>query len=283
MSKRNFDEWISNFRSSIANYKYYVDFNVVYENVEKFKVELNILNSLIGSKNIESDFIDIITEYPKTLRCVPFLLAVRQIEILAQDEDKMYIYNFEKINYAPEQYVVLMRETGLFDLLENHLVKSLIDYALGVEVGLNSNGRKNRGGHLMEDLVESFIKKAGFKEYYKEMYLSEIEEKWGLDLSKISGDGTSTKRFDFVIKTRDMVYGIETNFYASSGSKLNETARSYEKIARDAKNIKGFKFVWITDGQGWKSARKNLEETFNELDDLYCIKELEDGMLEKLN
>ena len=282
MEKRNFDEWIGGFRDSIANYKYYVDFDIVYENVEKFKVELNILNSLIGSKNIEKEFLDIIKQYPNTLKCVPFLLAVRRLEILAQDEDMLYIYKFGQMNYAPEQYAVLMRETGLFELLENHLVSSLIDYALGVEVGLNSNGRKNRGGHLMEDLVESHIKKAGFKEYYKEMYLNEIEEEWGLDLSSISGDGTSTKRFDFVIKTNDMVYGIETNFYASGGSKLNETARSYKMIAEEAKNIKGFKFVWITDGNGWISTRRNLKETFDVLEDLYSIKDLEEGVLKKL-
>ncbi len=282
MEKRNFKKWLSGFRDSIANYKYYVDFDIVYENVEKFKVELNILNSLIGSQNIEKEFINIITQYPKTLKCVPFLLAVRKLEILAQDEDMLYIYRFAQMNYAPEQYAVLMRETGLFGLLEKHLVSSLIDYALGVEVGLNSNGRKNRGGHLMEDLVESHIKKAGFKEYYKEMYLSEIEEKWGLDLSSISGDGTSTKRFDFVIKTDDMVYGIETNFYASGGSKLNETARSYKMIAEESKNIEGFKFVWITDGSGWKSAKGNLEETFNVLDDLYNISEMENGILNSL-
>lgn len=282
MNNRNFDEWISNFRSSIANYKYYVDFDVVYENVEKFKIELNILNSLIGSKNIENEFLNIIKEYPNTLRCIPFLLAIRQIEILVQDKETFYMYNFAEINYAPEQYAVLMRETGLFDLLENHMVSSLIDYALGVEVGLNSNGRKNRGGHLMEDLIESFIKKAGFKEYYKEMYLTDIEAKWGLDLSKISGDGTSTKRFDFVIKTDDMVYGIETNFYASGGSKLNETARSYKMISEEAKDIDGFKFVWVTDGDGWKSARRNLKETFDVLENMYCIKELEEGVLNNL-
>lgn len=282
MNNRNFDEWISNFRSSIANYKYYVDFDVVYENVEKFKIELNILNSLIGSKNIENEFLNIIKDYPNTLRCIPFLLAVRQIEILVQDKETFYMYNFAEINYAPEQYAVLMRETGLFDLLENHMVSSLIDYALGVEVGLNSNGRKNRGGHLMEDLVESHIKKAGFKEYYKEMCLTDVEAKWKLDLSKISGDGTSTKRFDFVIKTDDMVYGIETNFYASGGSKLNETARSYKMIAEEAKDINGFKFVWITDGDGWKSARRNLKETFDVLENLFSIDDLENGMLKRM-
>ena len=259
-----------------------MDFDVVYENVEKFKIELNILNSLIGSKNIENEFLNIIKDYPNTLRCIPFLLAVRQIEILVQDKETFYMYNFAEINYAPEQYAVLMKETGLFDLLENHMVSSLIDYALGVEVGLNSNGRKNRGGHLMEDLVESHIKKAGFKEYYKEMYLTDVEAKWKLDLSKISGDGTSTKRFDFVIKTDDMVYGIETNFYASGGSKLNETARSYKMIAEEAKDINGFKFVWITDGDGWKSARRNLKETFDVLENLYCINDMENGKLKQL-
>ena len=128
MEKRNYDEWLVNFRSSIANYKYYVDFDIVYENVEKFKVELNILNSLIGSKNIEKEFIRIINEYPKTLKCIPFLLAVRRLEILAQDEDMQYIYKFGQMNYAPEQYVVLMRETGLFDLLENHLVDKVFAF-----------------------------------------------------------------------------------------------------------------------------------------------------------
>jgi len=130
--------------------------------------------------------------------------------------------------------VVFMRKTGLFDLLENHIINNLVDYVTGVETGLDSNGRKNRGGHLMEDLVESFIVKAGYekdKTYFKEMYIHEITEKWSIDLSAISNQGKAEKRFDFVIKTDKVIYGIETNFYASGGSKLNETARSYKQIA----------------------------------------------------
>lgn len=79
-----------------------------------------------------------------------------------------------------------------------------------------------------------------------------------------------------------MIYGIETNFYTSSGSKLNETARSYKQIAQEADTINGFTFLWITDGKGWKSARHNLEETFDVLDILYSINDLENGILEKL-
>ncbi len=133
----------------------------------------------------------------------------------------------------------------------------------------------------MENLVENHLKKYGV-EYHKEMYLTEIESRWGLNLSAISAAGTSTKRFDFVVKTPSRVFGIETNFYASGGSKLNETARSYKMIAEEAKTVPGFRFVWITDGGGWKSARRNLEETFQALDDMYNITDMESGVLETL-
>lgn len=151
----------------------------------------------------------------------------------------------------------------------------------GVEVGLDSNGRKNRGGHLMEDLVESHLKKAGVV-YYKEMYLKDIERKWNIDLSSISNEGKSAKRFDFVVKTDSCIYAIECNFYSGGGSKLNETARSYKMIALESKDIKGFKFVWFTDGIGWVSARRNLEETFDVLEDLYSIDDLENEIIEKV-
>ncbi len=137
----------------------------------------------------------------------------------------------------------------------------------------------------MENLVEDYLKKSGLvkdADYFKEMYISDIEKRWNLDLSSISNTGKTEKRFDFVVKKGNNVYGIETNFYASRGSKLNETARSYKAIALEAKEIKNFEFVWFTDGIGWKSAKHNLEETFDVLDSLYCIADLENGIVDKL-
>ncbi|WP_370752875.1 type II restriction endonuclease [Ruminococcus sp.] len=284
--KRNFDEWLSEFRGSIANYEYYIDFNKIYSNINKIKVELNILNSLIGSKNIEEEFESILLKYPETLKCIPLLLAVRASEIYAVDSEGEYKYNFKNQNYSIEQYKIFMRKTGLFDLLQNHIINNLVDYATGVETGLDSNGRKNRGGHLMENLVESFIQKAGYKKnetYFKEMYIHAITDKWGIDLSAISNSGKSEKRFDFVIKTSNRIYGIETNFYASGGSKLNETARSYKQIAQEVDTIDGFTFIWFTDGSGWKSARHNLEETFDVMETIFNIKDLENGILSQLS
>lgn len=291
MIKRNFNDWLSKFRSSIANYSYYVDFEKVHRNVDGIKVELNILNSLIGSKDIENEFTNLLKRYPEIIKCVPILLAVRANEIYCQDENGGYLYKFDYDKYPPNSHAYFercqyfMRETGLFDLLENHIINNLVDYVTGVETGLDSNGRKNRGGHLMEDLVESFIVKAGFvkgKNYFKEMYIHEITEKWDIDLSAISNQGKAEKRFDFVIKTEKMIYGIETNFYTGGGSKLNETARSYKQIAQEAATIDGFEFVWFTDGSGWTSARHNLEETFDVMDNIYSIDDLENGILNKI-
>ncbi len=284
--KRNFNEWLKTFKSSICDYAYYVDFEKVYGNIENIKVELNILNSLIGSKNIEHEFDKLINDYPQVIKCIPVLLAVRGREIYAIDGDGEYLFNFNKPNYTAKEYIMFMQKTGLFDLIANHVINNLVDYVTGVEVGLDSNGRKNRGGHLMENLVEDYLIKAGLVKgntYFKEMKLSAIERKWGIDLSGISNQGKAEKRFDFVVKKGKTIYAIETNFYTGGGSKLNETARSYKTIALEAKQIDGFAFVWFTDGyDGWKSARHNLEETFDVLDNMYCIADLENGILERL-
>ena len=282
---RNFEEWLGTFRKSISDYKYYVDFEKIYANVEGCKIELNILNSLIGSKDIKAEFKQILAKYPETLKCIPLLLAVRTKEIYTIDDEGEFIYSFKKMNYSVDQYCIFMEKTGLFDLLRNHIINNLFDYATGVETGMDSNGRKNRGGHLMEDLVESFISKLGLqkgKEYFKEMYIHEITEKWGIDLSAISNQGRMEKRFDFVVKTPKMIYVIETNCYTSGGSKLNETARSYKTLAQEIETISGVTFVWFTDGQGWLSARHNLEETFDVMDNVYNIADMQNGIMGKL-
>lgn len=287
---RNFEKWLSNFKTSIATYDYYVDFNKVYGNIDSIRVELNILNALIGHKDIKNEFINLVNKYPEVLKCIPLLLAIRGKEVAITDENGSRIYRFDKVATTPEEYAKFMQKSGLFNLLQNHLISNLLDYATGVETGLDSNGRKNRGGHLMEHVVESYLQKAdiakkddnALKAYYPEMYVSEIQQKWNIDLSAISNKGKTEKRFDFIVKTPKMIYGIETNFYSGGGSKLNETARSYKTLALEAADIPGFTFVWFTDGKGWTSARHNLEETFDVLPHIYNIKDMEDGIMDTL-
>ncbi|MCR5317171.1 MAG: type II restriction endonuclease [Treponema sp.] len=282
---RDFVNWLSKFRYSIADFTYYIDFEKVFKNVDSIKIELNLLNSLIGSKNIENDFEYLISRYPEVLKCIPILLAVREYEIFAGENGDVKLYTFDKQINTVEEYKIFMKKTGLFELLSNHIINNLYDYVTGVETGLDSNGRKNRGGHQMEDLVESYIQKAGFKRdvnYFKEMYVSEVSRKWNIDLSAVSNQGKMEKRWDFVVKTDNCIYLIETNFYGSGGSKLNETARSYKTIATEMKSVKGAKFVWFTDGAGWKSAARNLEETFDVLDDVYSINDMQNGIMKEV-
>lgn len=283
--ERNFKEWLSTMRDNIATWRYYTDFEKVFSNVKSIKVELNILNSLIGSRNIENEFKQLLKEYPKTLKVVPILLAKREKEIKITDAEGEFLFNFNKPNYTIEEYTKFMRETGLFDLLEKHIINNLVDYVTGVEVGMDTNGRKNRTGDAMEDLVEAYLVKYGLVKsvsYFKEMTKSEIEEKFNLDLNCISNQGKTEKRFDFVLYVNNHVYACECNFYGSSGSKLNETARSYKNLAIESKQVEGFTFVWFTDGIGWNTAKHNLEETFDVLETIYNLKDLDEGALEKL-
>ena len=285
MAKRNFIDWFRTFRPSIATFSYYADFPKIFSNVDAIKIELNILNSLIGSKNIKQEFESILAKYPNVVKCIPILLAVRSTRISISDEKGMFVYEFGGMVYDISVYSEFMEKSGLFDLMQNHLIANLVDYVTGVETGLDSNGRKNRGGHLMEDLVEGFIKEAGFKKdknYFKEMYVSDISKKWNIDLSAISNQGKMEKRFDFVVKTDKKIYAVETNFYGGGGSKLNETARSYKTIALEAKTIPNFEFVWFTDGLGWASAKNNLEETFDILEHIYCINDVETGVMKSI-
>lgn len=295
MEKRNFDEWLAGFEDSIASWRYYTDFEKVYKNVNLIKNELNLLNGLVGSKNIEQDFKSLLEEYPNVLKAIPILIAKREKQIIIKDAVQDYYYNFKAMNYSLDDYITFMRRTGIFDLLENHLISNLYDYVTGVEAGMDTNARKNRTGDAMEDLVESYIIKAGFVKnhnYYKEVTSTQLKEKWNIDLDEVlksidraiksKDNKLAEKRFDFVVESKETIFLIETNFYASQGSKLNETSRSYKMLNEELKKIDGVKFIWFTDGKGWNRAKNNLQETFNEMDDIYCIKDMKEDIMRKI-
>ncbi len=284
--KRSFDEIINSLKDSIATYDYFVDFKKVYKHIEEVKVELNILNSLIGEDDIETSFAKLLVEYPKVLGVIPILLAVRKGEISIIDGE-IIVYNFKEMNRNIEDYAKLLRESGLEELIKTKKIKNLVDYVIGVEVGLDTNARKNRTGTLMENIVESYIKKIPNVEYLKQATKTMIKEKFNTDalegLILDEEKGETNKRFDFAIKSKSgKILLIETNFYSGSGSKLNETARSYAKLANDIKLVSGVDFVWITDGIGWKSTKNNLREAYQVIEHLYTIEDLNNGILERI-
>lgn len=279
--KRDFEDILLNLKESIADYKYYVDFEKIKKNVEKLKIELNILNSLIGSNNIVEEFKNVISQYPNTLKAIPMLLAVRGTKIKIID-DGFIEFDFSKLNQSVDKYVRLMSESGLFDMLEKNQIKDLVDYVTGVEVGLDSNARKNRTGKAMETVVENYFKSAEIK-YYTQLNKAKIKDIFDIDLTNITlKDETgkeADKKFDLIFEKFGIVYLVETNFYGGGGSKLNETARSYKELAYQLKRYNNVKFVWITDGVGWNTVKKGLKETYDELEHFYTLKDLEDGKI----
>lgn len=283
--KREFNEIIESLKDSIATYNYYVDFNKVYTNVSKIEMQLNLLNYLIGKENIEQEFANLALEYPDIIEVIPILLAVRKGEIKIIDGE-IISYSFKKMNRDLEDYTKFLRESGIFELFENKKIKNLVDYVIGVEVGLDSNARKNRTGTLMEDIVESYIKKIPNVNYLRQANKNEIKKHFnfdGLDNLNIDEDNKTNKRFDFVFKSASgVIYVVETNFYSGSGSKLNETARSYSKLGKDIESIEGVEFVWVTDGVGWRSTQNNLREAYSVIKHLYTLEDLDNDILEKL-
>ena len=212
MVLRNFDEWLNTMTDSVASWTYYTDFEKVYENVNDIKIPLCLLNSLIGSKNIKQDFLKLYNEYPEVLRAVPIIIAKRLKDIVVvKDPEKDFYFDFRKHDYTPEEYSLFMEKTGIYDLLEHHLVASLLDYVTGVEVGMDTNGRKNRTGHSMEAIVQQYLEQEGYvmgETMFKEIYQNEIEERFNVDLSAITNEGTTQKRFDYVIKCNTTIYLI---------------------------------------------------------------------------
>ena len=296
--KRSFNDMMLSLKNSITPADFFVDFNKVYVNIKEYELHLNMLNVLIDKNDIEKEFVELVRQYPEVMRSIPILLATHEhkfnvinaqtIDMLKSVkeenygfiEDKYICYDFEEINHPIEDYADFLKKSGLFELIKNKKIKNLVDYAIGIEVGLDSNSRKNRSGKIMEDLVEEFFKLSGIS-YQKQMKYKDIDEIYGTNLCSI---GKSTKKFDFVFKSpnTDALMLMEVNCYGTQGSKPNETAKSYIELNNKINAVGRAKFIWITDGKGWNSSRDNLEDAYNEIEHLYTIKDLEDGILKKI-
>lgn len=287
-----FEQFTDTLRSSIKVWDYFVNWEKVNNNLKDIEVELNILNSLIGKENFEEEFKKLLQKYPALVKTLPALLAVRDknLEILKDHKkgDLSYIeFNFEeKENLTDkeiEKYLMFVNKTGLKDLFLNKKVKNFVDYVLGVEVGLDSNGRKNRGGSLMEDIVEVFVQKTVNKnqelEYLSQATPSKIKLKWGYEVKF----DKSARSFDFAIynKKTKKIFLIETNFFNGGGSKLKAVCGEFKSLFNELQE-QGIEMIWITDGFGWASTKRPLEETFTNNNYIFNLELLEKNILDNI-
>ena len=277
-----FSYLIATLKETIKSWDYFVNWKKVIHNYREVERSLNLLNTLVGKENIEEEALVLLTDYPQIIGIVPALLADRDKKIsLLINPNSFDTRRFDFSKPMPaKDGVLFLKESGFLKLISDRSIKSIPDYFIGVEVGLDSNGRKNRSGTSMENLVEFFVKdiceRNGY-EYIAQATADKIKAKWGKNITVTK----SSKRIDFAINTPKKLYLIETNFYGGGGSKLKSTAGEYADIyhqwTRD-----GHQFIWVTDGYGWKTTQRPLRDTFNTTDYIINLDMIQKGVLEEL-
>ena len=263
--KEQFKIFLSQLSETNATLDYFTDFEKVIRNVSKIAIKLNQLNYLIGKEDLEKAINDLYEENPKVFEVLDILIAVRKDKGTKTFDNNGEIVLLDSYFTSPKKVFEYICETGLAEVFKHKEITNLVDYVFGIEVGLDTNARKNRGGDNMSKAVSLLFDKEGI--YYKK----EVNSTLFLDIESL---GVDVKRFDFVIKTSEKVYLIEVNFYSTGGSKLNEVARSYSDIAPKINSVPGFEFVWITDGVGWKSAKNKLQEAYSIIPNIYNLTDI---------
>ncbi len=287
-----FNYFIKTLKESIFTWDYFVDWKKINKNIKAIEKELNLLNYLIGKENIETEFLNLIREYPSLRKVLPILIAVRSnklgdISIITNSENLTYskilpIFTDSTIQNNEDKMLKFFNESGLKDIFKDKAIKNLVDYCYGVEVGLDTNARKNRTGNLMEDIIEKFIKRFADRnnlEFITQATKVKIQNRWEFELSIDRYD----RVFDFAIynKKNNKIYLIETNYYSGTGSKLKATAGEYKDLYTFLKN-QNIDFIWITDGLGWEKTKNPLFETFNNNDYVLNLELLNQGSLNEI-
>ncbi|QIB27747.1 type II restriction endonuclease [Caloranaerobacter azorensis] len=287
-----FEYFMKTLKHTNRTFEFFIDWSKVFQNVDNIEVELNILNYLIGRENIHEEFKKLIKKYPSVVSTVPVLIAVRDksLEVLIDFKGDDWVYkNYsfkKKKKYSDEEIndiVEFCERVGLLELFSNKKIKNIVDYCIGIEVGIGTNGRKNRGGKIMENIIEWYVKGICDKldlEYISQATKEKIKNAWNVDLPV----DKSSRQYDFAVNNKGKLILIETNFYSGGGSKLKSVAGEFKSLNNFLleKDVIIDKFIWITDGIGWQTAHKPLKETFENNDYLINTRMIVDGVLEEI-
>lgn len=292
----NLEETIERFHETIVDtnrgYNFFVDWEKVERHVNKYKIELSILDSLIGSCNFNNDLENILKKYPEVLPVIPILIAVRDAHLkvirdFSDADTDIMEYNFTERKLYEQEIKVLIEffdKTGLKNFFEKLSTKSIRDYVTGVEVGMDTHARKNRSGDSMELVIKPFIERINLKHGNRYIILFQkkfhyLEKKFGIKVSA----AIRNRKADFILMNTDKgrVVNIEVNFYSDTGSKPQEIVDSYINRQKELKE-NGFEFVWITDGYGWKGQKNQIEKGFRKVNYLLNLHFVRKGLLEDI-
>ena len=266
---------------------YFIDWNKIHSNLNEYNIELNILNSLCNAHNFNEELANLLHKYPEIIRVFPILIGVRDDKIRVLNKEKLPEFNYHDFNFQKKKisdkdiqnFIIFFQKSGLKDFILNKGITNLKDYVYGIEVGLGSNGRKNRGGSIMENIVHNLLMNV-YNLKYNDTFTdqgspSKILDLWNIDLPI----DKSSRKPDFVVNKNKRLFWIETNFYSGGGSKLKSTCGEYKSLSDFCKS-KNIVFIWITDGKGWKTTLKPLQETFENNDYIFNLNMVKNGILE---
>ena len=260
--KAPFDIFLTQLQETNATLNYFVNFDKVRTNIAAIAIKLNQLNYLIGQKDLRAAITALYAENPAAFTVLDILIAVRKQKKTKVLNSSGAVVPLDSHFTSPEGIYTYLTATGLAEVFQNKDIRNLVDYVFGIEVGLDSNARKNRSGDNMSIAIAQILI-ANTIPYETEVSI--------IQFPHIIGWGKDIKRFDFVIQTTRKTYLIEANFYNSSGSKPNEVSRAYKELAAKINSYPDYEFIWITDGQGWRSAKNKLEEAYNSIPGIYNL------------
>lgn len=264
--EKNFDQFMDQLAETNASLDFFTDFSKIRENVRSIEIKLNTLNYLIGKQDLGAAVKELWDNDKRVFSILDILIATRKEQNKKYLDDMGKPHLIHELLCTYEGVMEFLNETGMAEVLQKKDIKNLVDYVFGVEVGLDTHARKNRSGDITELLLHRILT-ANCIEHRMEVYSHEFPI-----LQKALG--ADEKRFDFMIETKRCTYLIEVNFYNGGGSKPNEVARAYRELSPIVNKVDGFEFVWVTDGQGWNSAKNKLEEAYNEIDRMYNFESL---------
>jgi type II restriction enzyme len=262
---------------------FFVDWDKVQENIIDLDAEISLLNQAIGTSDLEEQLALIIAKYPEVLRLFPRIIAYREMQFPVLSSKFLAVQNldFERTSLTPpsaveiEKYMQFAKDAGIVEILD--YIDNLHDFLLGVEVGMDTNARKNRSGQAMESLLEPMIRKIcedlGCQMKTQESFKSVPS---GIKVP----DGLKERKADFIVYSGKRATNIEVNFYSAAGSKPEEIVESYINRHNELKSS-GWHFIWITDGDRWSSCENQLQKAFREMDCVLNIELVRAGVLEE--
>ena len=204
-NNNGFETFLSQLKETNATLDFFCDFNKIEKNVQKVEFNLNKLNYLIGKDNMEEAIRFVWEQDPSAFSVLDIIIAVRKKDKKKVIDDKGNVTLIENYFDSVDSVITFIKETGLKEVFQSGQIKNLVDYVFGVEVGLDTNARKNRSGELMADRIGDIFDLNGIP------YTREVNS---TVFPRLKILGKDKKRFDFVVTTRAKTYLMEVNFYS---------------------------------------------------------------------